>query len=298
MWVSLVLATRNRCSSLKICLGHLLFATRAVHCKCEVIVVDNGSTDDTRRVVSEVAEESPDCIRYFFEGRAGKSLALNTAIGEAKGDVLVFTDDDCYVSPSWLKSICAEFQSDESLGGLGGRVELYDTQDYPVSTRTGTERAILQSASEVLSTMIGCNMAFRRALVEKVGGFDCSLGPGTAGIAAEDMDLVYRIYRAGAKIAYAPEAVLYHNHGRRTAGAVDRLTEQYVRGKGAFYCKHVIAGDRLLAKVAYWEIRNRLKKRQIKLLRWLFSGIRHRLFWPRQDASKLVLSTRQGLVKL
>jgi glycosyltransferase involved in cell wall biosynthesis len=298
MWLSVVLATRNRCSSLKICLGHLLFATRALHCKCEVIVVDNGSTDDTRRVVSEVAAENPGCVRYLFEGRVGKSLALNTAIAEANGDVLAFTDDDCYVSPSWLKSICVEFEADESLGGLGGRVELYDTQDYPVSTRTGTERVMLQAALDVLSTMIGCNMAFRRALVEKVGGFDCSLGPGTAGIAAEDMDFVYRIYKAGAKIAYVPEAVLYHNHGRRTAGEVDRLTEQYVRGKGAFYCKHVIAGDRLLARVAYWEIWNRLKKRQIRLLRWLFSGIRRRLFSRGCDASKLVLSTRQGLVNL
>jgi len=87
-------------------------------------------------------------------------------------------------------------------------------------------------------------MAFSRATVDAVGGFDESLGAGTRCGSGEDTDFLFRVSRKGLKIVYAPDLVVYHNHGRRTEEEAVRLRRNYAVGRGSFYCKHVLAGDR------------------------------------------------------
>ncbi len=251
----------------------------------EVIVVDNGSTDGTRLVVAQFAEGDPGCFQYIFEGRPGRSRALNAGIERARGEVVAFTDDDCLVDAGWIGAIATEFQNDAALAGLGGSVQLFNQSDYPVSIRTDGERAAIDSAKAAMYKLIGCNVAFRRRVLESVGAFDPVLGVGGRFGSAEDLDLFYRVYRTGEKLAYVPAVVLHHNHGRRAPGDVAHLNRAYIRGRGAFYCKHILSGDRAMGRAAYWEVRSRLSNifarrnlnMEVRLLMSLLSGLAGRL---------------------
>jgi glycosyltransferase involved in cell wall biosynthesis len=260
MLVSVIVATHNRSASLKRCLEHLRDSALELG-NCEVIVVDNQSSDATEAVVAPFVAESPQAIRYLFEPRRGKCRALNLGVAASRGEIVAFTDDDCYVSPTWFRSIFQEFESDMDLGGICGRVELFDPQDAPVSIRTMTDRFLLDSPDLALSIPMGANMAFRRRVMDAAGGFDPLLGPGSpsGAAAAEDNDFVYRVWKAGYKLVYSPSMWLYHHHGRRTAGELSKLRKNYVVGRGAFYCKHILKRDVLVAKLAYWELRNHFR---------------------------------------
>jgi GT2 family glycosyltransferase len=208
----------------------------------EVIVVDNGSTDATSAVIRDAQARARLPLKYVCEPRPGKSASLNTALSEAKGDVVAFTDDDCVVAPDWLASMIEEFAGDPSIAGIGGRVELYDARDQPYTIRTHRCREQF-SPAKLVSLIVGCNMAFTRTALERVGEFDPTLGPGSDCRAAEDFDLLYRVYKAGLRIVYVPEVLVHHNHGRRTASDVRRLYTGYGISLGAFYGKYILRGD-------------------------------------------------------
>ena len=79
------------------------------------------------------------------------------------------------------------------------------------------------------------------------------LGAGTYLPAAEDTDFFYRASRAGARIVYSPDALVYHNHGRRTERDRRNLIRSYFIGIGGLYMKYILQGDRTVLRVAYWE---------------------------------------------
>src|SRR5262249_56680398 len=87
------------------------------------------------------------------------------------------------------------------------------------------------------------------------GGFDTRLGPGTPIPASEDSDFFYRAMRQGIAVIYCPDIVVHHNHGRRTPEQARKLLDNYDRGRGAFYMKHVAAGDRDTLRILFWEMR-------------------------------------------
>ena len=100
MKYSVVIATYNRAAELVHTLRSL--SGIATGEPWEVLVVDNNSADDTKSVAERAAVGFPVPLRYVFERRQGKAVALNTAIEQARGDILVFTDDDALVEPDWL----------------------------------------------------------------------------------------------------------------------------------------------------------------------------------------------------
>ena len=112
-----------------------------------------------------------------------------------------------------------------------------------------------------MSLIIGINMAFRRQLAEVIGGFDTDLGPGTPDrMVCEDLDFLYRAFKAGHRILYSPDVLLFHNHGRRSATDRSRLNQTYLWGRGGFYLKHILRGDRQVLRAAYWELSGLLKE--------------------------------------
>jgi glycosyltransferase involved in cell wall biosynthesis len=279
MKVSILIASYNRSSSLLKFLQELASQVVPEDLDWEVLIVDNNSTDGTGKAVAPLVEKNPQRFRYFLETRQGKSAALNTGIKESKGEILAFTDDDCLPNPDWLSSIVEEFSADPSLGAIGGRVELYNKQDKPVSIRTCTQRTLISTPNQLFSLLIGCNMAVHRRVCERVQEFDTSLGPGNRTRALEDMDFLYRIYKQGFKMVYSPAVLVFHNHGRRSEADVQSLTRNYLIGRGAFYCKHILKGDRDILKISYWEVSSLTKG----LLRELFRGQKiyqeRRLLW-------------------
>jgi glycosyltransferase involved in cell wall biosynthesis len=262
---SVVIATRDRADRLRQALDSLERMAVPDAVSWEVILVDNGSTDATPIVVAECLARGLLPIRYLVDQRAGKSIALNAGIRAAKGDIVVFTDDDCVVAADWLATLVAEFARDDSIAALGGRVELYDPSDLPYTIRTRTTRDEF-APSKLLHLIVGCNMAFRRQALERVGEFDETLGPGSKCRAAEDFDLLYRAYKRGQRIVYVPDVLVYHNHGRRTEADVRRLYRSYGISMGAFYGKYILQRDCAVTGLAWRHARSILSDTWRQLL--------------------------------
>ncbi|WP_173200330.1 glycosyltransferase family 2 protein [Geobacter sp. SVR] len=252
--VSVVICTRNRAGSLRAGLAELRKMDIAPDVFLEVIVVDNGSTDDSEEVVEDFGRSSPFPVRYVYQRKKGLGYARNAGIEFSVGEIVAFTDDDCFVDPEWLHGIVNEFAADPDLHGIGGRVELYNPRDKPITIMTSRERRVFLHAGQIFSFIHGCNMAFRRAVFRKIGMFDGRFGAGTRIASAEDSDFIYRVHRGGMKLVYCPEVCVYHNHGRRLDAEIDRLLKGYLIGRGAFYCKHVLCRDRDILKITYWEV--------------------------------------------
>jgi glycosyltransferase involved in cell wall biosynthesis len=256
--VSLLLCTRNRAEQLKDCLEYI--ARLNPECSWELVVVDNGSTDDTGRILSEYAGKVPFPTTTLYEGRAGKSRGLNQALPVTRGDIIALIDDDCYVAPDYIDRVRESFD-DPRVGFAGGRVELFDPTDCPLTIRTSTEPEFLPPRSYVKpGWILGANMMFRRRVLEAIGGFDPELGPGMPFHSGEDPDVQARASFAGWWGLYTPNVVVAHHHRRRAedARAVMRI---YSIGIGAYKAKFLlISGTRSIylcdwLRHCYWEFR-------------------------------------------
>lgn len=256
--ISIVVCTCNREDKLAELLGSLTAMTVPEGLAWELIIVDNNSKDGTARLLEAAAAARTLPLHRLFEPRQGLALAHNTALRAAQGDVIAFIDDDCRAAHDWLAVLDREFR-DGTLALLGGRVELFNPADRPTTTRVGRERLELTGDIRAIETIIGCNVAFRRDIAIRVGGFDTRFGSG-CGIApsCDDLDFVYRVLRAGGRIVYSPDLVVLHDHGRRTDAQVRSLQQVYLRGRGAMYAKYVLQRDRTLTRLAYWELSKRL----------------------------------------
>lgn len=240
MDVSVIVSTRNRREAMTRLLGQLEHLVVPAGLRWELIVVDNASTDDTAAMLASLHTSLP--LRVMREGVPGLSRARNTGIAAARGDLLLFTDDDCLPDARWLATVDDEFARAPMLDVLGGRVELFDARDRPTTTRTSLARREITATVDV-DAIIGCNLAFRRSTLEAIGAFDIGLGGGTGAGAGEDVDFVYRSVRAGLRVEYSPDALVYHNHGRRTEAQVRALGRVYTVARGAVFCKYLLAGD-------------------------------------------------------
>src|SRR5262249_29253186 len=119
--ISVVICTRNRSTYLAQCLQAIEAQTLQPH-HYEVIVVDNGSSDDTGSVVAPFCRRRTN-FRYVAEERVGLSVARNTGVRSGHGDIVAFTDDDAAPEPSWLEQILRRFQElSDDAGVIGGDV--------------------------------------------------------------------------------------------------------------------------------------------------------------------------------
>jgi GT2 family glycosyltransferase len=147
--------------------------------------VDNGSENATARIVEQWARSCAFPVRLLVEPRAGQAVAHNRALRAAQGELLVFTDDDWRLSQEYVNELLAHDAADTELVSRGGRIELGDQTDLPITICTTptrqrfnrrTDSATHDSAGGQIS---GCNMAMRQALVERLGPFDERLGVGS-----------------------------------------------------------------------------------------------------------------------
>ena len=244
----------------------------------ELVIVDNNSTDATAAVAERFTATAPVPVRYAFEPLQGLSHARNRALDVATGSIIAFTDDDCRVTPDWLAVIAREFAQDETLHLLTGRVELFNPNDRAITVRTERQRTELSGSPRLVQELAaGCNLVLRRASADDVGGFDPRFT--TPGLlpSGDDLDFVYRVARRPGRVVYAPDLVVYHDHGRASDAQVDALRKSYVQGRGGFYAKHMLAGDRAVARMAYWEARALLsgawsQRGNLHVLAWLLRG--------------------------
>jgi GT2 family glycosyltransferase len=222
----------------------------------EVLVVDNApNSEATRECVEEFATTDPR-IRYLVEARAGLSRARNAGLAAALYDWVAFTDDDVLVDPWWLRGVGRGIRRGAEVGCVTGFVppaslvepaqryfeERFSWTDslvprvYDLDKRRG-DNALYPYLAGIFGT--GANFAVDRRLVERIGGFDTSLGAGTPTAAGEDLDMFLRIVLAGRAIAYEPSAVIWHIH-RSGPEALARQVYGYGLGLTAYLAKRFL----------------------------------------------------------
>ena len=220
MNITVILCTYNRAGSLSKALESVAFSELPNSVEWEVLVVDNNSRDQTHEVVEEFCCRYPGRFRYLFEPQQGKSHALNAGIREARGDILAFMDDDVTVEPTWLQNLTRPLH-DSEWAGSGGRILLEGTLspprwlalDGPYSL--GGVLVLFDRGDkpgELDWAPYGTNMAFRKVMFEKYGGFRSDLGPSPGSeIRGEDTEFGRRLMFAGERLRYEPQAIVYHS---------------------------------------------------------------------------------------
>lgn len=211
MTISIIICTRDRADALRQTLAAFAALDIPRGVDCELVVVDNGSSDDTALVVQECRLPCM-AVRYAFEGQAGQSRARNLGLALAAGETIVFTDDDVRPPPDWLARLCAPLWAGEA-DAVGGGVHL--AAGAKQAWMEPVHRLMLASTEDLplgtaLPSMLGANMAFARRVLARVPGFDPELGPGRLGF-CDDSLFCLQLREAGFRIATALDVVVEHH---------------------------------------------------------------------------------------
>ncbi|HUR33038.1 MAG TPA: glycosyltransferase [Vicinamibacterales bacterium] len=215
---SVIIATFNRAGLLDECLAHL--ARQAFATGDEVIVADNGSTDHTAAIVARHLLDFPVALTRIVVDTPGKSHAVAAALRIARGEIVMFTDDDVNVGAGWMKHLRQAF-SDAGTGLAGGPVEPRWQAPAPAwlrvaqQQRLGAPLGLLDYGTRESRlgprTLLGANLAVRHAVLRQLGGYATHLGKlrGTL-LSGEDHELCQRVQAAGFDARYVPEARVTH----------------------------------------------------------------------------------------
>ena len=234
--VSVVISTYNRARSLVLTLERLVRQETPPGLNYEIIVVDNNSTDNTRALVEGVRSRGFKQLLYHFESRQGVSYGRNTGISIARAPIVAFTDDDNDVSPAWVATIKATFDTHPEVDVLGGPIlprwplappRWLDRRHWsPLAIMDYGDRPFLSNAARPIC-FLTANLAVRRKTFERVGAFSPSFPRG------QDHEFLLRFWRAGGQAWYVPALVAY----ARIQPA--RLTRRYHR---EWHRRHGAAG--------------------------------------------------------
>lgn len=182
----------------------------------EIVVVVDGSTDNTMELIHSMNREPQKKIRpVFFEQNLGLHSARHAGAKAARGEILAYTDDDAICDRNWLAALFSEYRS-ESIACVGGKILpkwlsippqwMKHFAPWTLSLLDyGEERKELEWPENIF----GCNFSVRKSMLVKFGGFNPELigdkwvGDGEAG-------LLRKLFSAGLKIVYAPEAIVWH----------------------------------------------------------------------------------------
>lgn len=187
MKASVIIVTRNRAADLAQTLQSMRGVRAANGLDVELLVVNNGSTDETAEVVRAFSAcKFP--LRHVYEERRGESYGRNRGLEETTGELIVFTDDDVRVRPDWVNGMC-EPMLRNGVSVVAGGVMLAPNLTRPWMTHR--HRSYL-AATEWLRPdephgIVGANMAFSREVLRRVPAFDTELGPGALGFGDEEL---------------------------------------------------------------------------------------------------------------
>lgn len=220
MKISVIIPTLNRTSYLKMCLKSLLDQTRQAD---EIIVVVCNDDNDTVSYLDQLRIENKyRNIRIVIQKKNGFFDALNLGLRESSGELICFIDDDGCADRNWIEKMYAYYQ-DSSIGGVGGPcIPMYGGKPQIKKTKIGNiiifpgipveNHIFLTERVTEADHLRGCNMSFRRDVLEKNGGFDSNLkGDGFR----FEMDVSFRAKRMGYRIIYDPKIIVHHYEAPR-----------------------------------------------------------------------------------
>jgi GT2 family glycosyltransferase len=266
--ISVAIATRDRPLALARCLESLQ-ACRVL--PAEVVVADQSAGSDARQAAQD-ADGPRLAVRCIDGGSGGLAGAQQAAFDQAAMALVAVLDDDCVADPEWIEAIERAFADEPQLALVCGRVVPLPGEGLPVASRTSEARRRFRGRSLPWNMGSGNNFALRREWFERVGGCDERLGPGTPGRGGLDMDLFYRLLRAGGTALYEPAAVVQHQR----ATAAERLGRRhpYGFGIGAACALHLRAGDLYIVPMLAAWIALRVRLVAAGLLRRRFAVLR------------------------
>ena len=249
--VRVVVATRDRPEMLAKCLDSLLVQD---HPDFEIVVVDNAPATGATRAL--IAERYAQRVRYLHEPRPGLANAHNRGIADLGTEIVAFTDDDVIADRAWLGTITAPFEESDKIGCVTGAIvpaELETRAQYWTELHggflKGNRRQTFDLAENRPANPLfpyavgqvgsGANMAFSRAGLAAIGGFDPALGAGTTARGGDDLAGFLDILKQGFQIVYTPDALVWHHH-RRTETGMAQQARGYGIGLGAYLTRAVL----------------------------------------------------------
>lgn len=219
--LSVIIPCYNNASTLAV----QLEALAAQQCSepWEVIISDNGSTDDTWLIAEQYRARLPNLQLIDASDRCGAAYARNVAVRAAKGDKLIFCDADDEVAPGWLAAMSEALATHDFVAGRLDPFKLNEA--WVLKTRQCPQQNGLQTYNypAYLPHAAACNLGVKRAIHEAIGGFDESL------LRLHDTDYCWRAQLAGVSLHYAPEALVNYRFRGTLSGIYNqaRLWGQY-----------------------------------------------------------------------
>jgi O-antigen biosynthesis protein len=182
-------------------------------------------------------------VRYVCEPRPGLNWARNRAIAEARGEIIAYTDDDVVVDRGWVRALAGVFAEEAGVMAVTGLVvplELeteaqllfeqyggfgrgFERKWYRADGESGERAATRHGGTGKFGT--GANMAFRRNLFARIGGFDPALDVGTVTNGGGDLEMFFRVLQEGHTLVYEPSALVRHRHRRDYAQLRRQITD-------------------------------------------------------------------------
>jgi glycosyltransferase involved in cell wall biosynthesis len=273
--LTVAICTKDRPENLARCLKHLLKVRKPNTSSLrtsdslpgfEVLVVDNAPSDErTKELVSTMSG-----VRYVQEPRAGLDFARNRALREATGEIIAYLDDDVAVDRQWLEGLVDAWSENPDAGAFTGLVlpyELATEAQILFEQRGGFRRGfekirygqilpgnpLYPCGSGIFG--VGCNMAFRKEILLRLGGFDEALDTGPPLPGGGDLDIFYRVIRAGYPLVYEPQYLVFHQH-RRDLVDLRRQYRSWGLGFMAFVTKSYQQDStqrrKILRLIAWW----------------------------------------------
>jgi glycosyltransferase involved in cell wall biosynthesis len=275
--LTVLVATRDRGTPLRATLESLLEPGNLALPGWEVLVVDNGSTDDTPEVCRKM-ERHPEAFRWLVEPRPGKSRALNRGLLEARGGIVAMIDDDVLCDPGFVAEILRLFR-DPTVASAQGRVFIDWLGGRPpwvddAAARLMSLRDYGDEPFEWTDNLSGCNMVVRREDALAVGGFSEEIGPGRVGI-SEDSEFSIRLARLGGRRVYAPTIAVHHQVPRErvTPGVFRKRyfgtgrSDAYYKPPSRSFVREALSVARNLVEVEFQAPILRLRGRPAEALR-------------------------------
>ncbi len=287
--ISAVICTHNRDNYLGAAIDSLLsqdFATGF-----EVVVVDNGSVDNTKQVVSQRLDNPK--LKYIYEPVLGLSVARNTGAKVSTGEIIAYLDDDAVASEGWLQVLYSAYQSNPKLAIAGGKVTLL----WPPKTNPphwlSSGLAVNLGAYDLGDRLVfienpgltprGLNYSIRRSFLDDIGGFDTNLGRvGKNLLSNEELQMTELALEKDWKVAYLPDALVAHNVSE------ERLKRSWFFSRGWWQGISECYREQLAGKAGVGQ----LQRGSERFIRGLYKALQH-LSDPAERFDKLVYTYGQ-----
>jgi len=227
--ISVVICAYNADSTMDGCLASF---AKVDYPDFEVIVVDDGSTDETGPIADRHAAAAP-YIHVIHQPNLGLSAARNVGMNAARGSIVAYTDSDCYVDPHWLHYMAWAFTDDRFVAVGGPNLPPPDDNRTAacVAVSPGAPTHVLLT-DEIAEHVPGCNMAYRKEYLAGIGGFDA-----TYRAAGDDVDVCWRLQDQGHLIGFSAAMFVWH-HRRCTVSAYLKQQKGYGRAEALLLPKH------------------------------------------------------------